>query len=222
MIKCVLFDLDGTLLDTSQDFAFALEKTCQKFNVPNVVYTELRVIISEGAEAMIKLAFPTSTSEERTIRKEFFLKTYFENIAEHTQIFKGLEQGMQAIADKNIPWGIITNKPNWLTEKLIKQQTFPSPPTVVVSGDTLTKSKPHPAPLLLAAKTCQVATKNCLYLGDHPRDILAGKNAKMKTGSALFGFIPANNNPEDWFADYNFKTAKDISIFLQNLKTLTI
>jgi phosphoglycolate phosphatase len=217
MIKCVLFDLDGTLLDTSHDFAYALEKTCLEYNVPNVIYTELREIISEGGEAMIRLAFPTLEKDALAVRKAFFLKTYFDNISKHTSVFSGLEAGMQTLADKKIPWGIVTNKPEWLTNELIKQQAFPSKPAVVISGDTLADRKPHPAPLLLAAKTCQVAVENCIYLGDHPRDVLSGKNANMQTGAALFGFIPTNTHPADWQADYNFKTAEEISDFLNSL-----
>jgi phosphoglycolate phosphatase len=218
MIKCVLFDLDGTLLDTSLDFAYALEKTCLQFSVKNVDYQQLRAIISEGGQAMVELAFPTLSANEITIRKDFFLKTYSENIAKHTELFSGLEDGLQALADKNIPWGIVTNKPKWLTQKLISQQHFPSKAMTVISGDTLTESKPHPAPLILAAKECGVAVKNCLYLGDHPRDILAGKNANMQTGAALFGFLPPNTNAKkDWQADFNFETPHAMAMFLKGL-----
>jgi len=217
-IKCVLFDLDGTLFDTSLDFAYALEQTCIEFGVNNVDYKQLREIISEGGQAMIELAFPNATEKERMIRKEYFLETYSQNIAKYTQLFTGLEQGLKYLADKNIPWGIVTNKPAWLTKKLIAKQKFSVSPKTVISGDTLRESKPHPAPLILAAKECGVAAENCLYLGDHSRDILAGKNANMQTGAALFGFLPLNTNAKkEWRADFNFETPQNISEFLKGL-----
>ncbi len=216
-IKCVLFDLDGTLLDTSHDFAYALSKTCHKFKQPEVNYQQLRAVISEGGKAMIKLAFPQANDQELEIRKEYFLQIYSENIAKHTVIFKGLETGLQTLADKKIPWAIVTNKPAWLTNNLISHQQFPSAPVAVISGDTAKKNKPHPAPLLMAAKACKVKAENCIYLGDHPRDIQAGKNAKMITGSALFGFVPKNilTNCQ---ADYEFNTADEMAYFLQEIR----
>jgi len=217
MIQCILFDLDGTLLDTSHDFYYALNQTCAKFNVPNVDYQQLRPIISDGGQAMVSLAFPETSSSELAERKAFFLANYADNIAKHTQLFTGLESGMQAIADKEIAWGIVTNKPEWLTQRLMQQIVFPSEPCAVISGDSLAESKPHPAPLLLAAKNCGVKPENCLFLGDHSRDILAGKNANMQTGVALFGFIPTTDKPQDWQADYNFTTPESISKFLKDL-----
>lgn len=221
-IKCVLFDLDGTLLDTSYDLHYALERTCHKFKVANVPYEEFRQVISAGGEAMIKLAFKNSNIDEIAIRKEYFLQDYFQNIAEYTKIFTGLEQGLQNLADKNIPWGIVTNKPAWLTDKLInklmKKQSFPSSPKIIISGDTLAEKKPHPAPLLMAADACNVDAKKCIYLGDHPRDIEAGKNAKMLTGAALFGFLPKNENASKWQADFNFATANEMADFLKEIK----
>jgi len=217
-IKCVLFDLDGTLLDTSKDFAYALEQTCIEFNTPLVDFQKLRAIISDGGQAMIELAFTGLSEKEITVRKKYFLKTYSANIAQFTHLFKGLEQGMQSLADNGISWGIVTNKPEWLTQKLISQQNFPSAPCVVVSGDTLAESKPHPAPLLLAAKECKVNPEQCIYLGDHPRDILAGKNANMLTGVALFGFLSKESKPAEWQADINFKTTAEMSEFLKGIQ----
>lgn len=216
-IKCVLFDLDGTLLDTSYDFAFALNKTLKDFEQPGLRYQDIRKVVSQGGLAMTQLGFPALTGQELEEKRQHFLSVYFENIAHHTQIFPGLQQGLQALADKNIPWGIVTNKPGWLTEKLLEHITFPSAPLSVIAGDTLEVRKPNPKPMNLAAKECGVKPEECIYFGDHPRDIEAGINAQMKTGAALFGYLPESASDDAWPADYFFETPIEISQFIQKL-----
>lgn len=216
-IECVLFDLDGTLLDTSYDFAYALNQTLKDFDEPGIRYQDIRNIVSQGGLAMTQLAFPDLSGEALEEKRQHFLQVYFDNIAQHTQIFPGLESGLASLADKQIPWGIVTNKPGWLTEKLLEHIQFPSVPLTVVSGDTLSVRKPNPEPMFLAAKECGVNAKNCLYLGDHPRDIEAGINAGMRTGAALFGYLPPQASNQDWPADHFFETPIEISQFIQQL-----
>lgn len=216
-IQCILFDLDGTLLDTSYDFAYALNQTCRHFNVKPLRYQDIRKTVSQGGLAMTQLAFPDLKGDELEEKRQHFLNIYFDNIDRHTRIFPGLETGLQGIADQNIPWGIVTNKPGWLTEKLLANITFPAPPMSVVAGDTLSVRKPFPEPMLMAADQCGVAAKNCIYLGDHPRDIEAGVNAGMKTGAALFGYLPETADANAWPADYYFDTPSEISDFIKGL-----
>lgn len=214
-LQCVLFDLDGTLLDTSYDFAYAIGKTCEHFGEKPVTYQDLRTVVSQGGLAMTQLAFPELSGDELEQRRQFFLEIYFDNIAHHTQIFPGLSSGLAHLAEKQISWGIVTNKPAWLTEKLLTHISFPSQPMTVISGDTLAVRKPNPEPMFLAAKECGTAPENCLYLGDHPRDIEAGINAKMKTGAALYGYLPQTATEEDWPADWHFHTPYEISDFIK-------
>ncbi|MBN2864467.1 MAG: HAD-IA family hydrolase [Thiotrichales bacterium] len=218
-IKCVLFDLDGTLLDTSLDFSFALNRTLKDFNQPTLRYQDIRKVVSQGGLAMTQLGFPDLSGEALEAKRQYFLNIYFENIANHTQIFPGLESGLQTLADKNIPWGIVTNKPAALTTKLLEFIEFPSTPLSVISGDTLAVRKPNPEPMFLAAKECGVAPSECLYLGDHPRDIEAGINAGMKTGAALFGYLPEHASNDAWPANYFFDTPIEISHFIENLQS---
>ncbi len=215
-IDCILFDLDGTLLDTSYDFAYALNQTCRDFNSPPLRYQALRQIVSQGGLAMIQLAFPQLKGEELESRKQHFLTLYFENIDHHTHIFSGLESGLQVLAEQQIPWGIVTNKPTWLTEKLLKNIHFPSPPNSVVCGDTLTVSKPDPAPLYLAAKQCHIDAKNCLYIGDHRRDIEAGMNAGMQTAGAMFGYLTDDDYDNPWPTKLFFETPYEMSQYFQH------
>ena len=216
-IQCVLFDLDGTLLDTSYDFTYALNRVCDEYHQPRQTYQDIRKVVSQGGLAMTKLAFPELEGDALETRRQRFLEIYFENIHLHTQLFPGLLAGMQALAEQQIPWGIVTNKPTWLTEKLLASFAFPSPPLTLICGDTLEVRKPDPEPMWLAAKECGIEPENCLYIGDHPRDIEAGIKANMKTAAALFGYLPENAGDNDWPADYHFATPYEISTFIQQL-----
>ena len=219
-IDCILFDLDGTLLDTSYDFTFALNQTCKDYQQAPLRYQDVRKVVSQGGLAMTQLAFPGLKGEALEERRAHFLKVYFDNIDHHTALFPGLEAGLQTLADKNIPWGIVTNKPTWLTEKLLENIHFPSKPLSVVCGDTLKVRKPDPEPLHLAAEQCNIASENCLYIGDHLRDIEAGINAGMKTAGAMFGYLPeasAENNFNAWPADILFETPYEISQYFKTL-----
>ena len=216
-INCILFDLDGTLLDTSLDFSYALNQTLKDFEQPTLRYQDIRKVVSQGGLAMTQLAFPDLSGDALESKRQHFLSIYSENIANHTQIFPGLETGLQALADKNIPWGIVTNKPAGLTARLLESISFPSAPLSVISGDTLAVRKPNPEPMFLAAEQCGVAPSECLYLGDHPRDIEAGINAGMKTGAALFGYLPEQAGNDAWPADFFFDTPIEISHFIKNL-----
>ncbi|WP_319379626.1 HAD-IA family hydrolase [Thiomicrorhabdus sp.] len=216
-LKCILFDLDGTLLDTSFDFSYALNQTCSDFEQPRLNYQDIRKTVSQGGLAMTKLAFPQLDGEELEQRRQHFLKIYFDNIDRHTRLFPGLETGMQALAQKSIPWGIITNKPTWLTERLLQSIQFPSEPKTIVCGDTLDVRKPHPQPMWLAAEACGFPPEECLYIGDHPRDIEAGINAGMQTAAAWYGYLPETASQSDWPANLHFGTPYELSRFLIDL-----
>ena len=217
-IQCILFDLDGTLMDTSLDFAYALNQTLSRAGKPPLPYDQIRQTVSSGGLAMTQLAFPELKGDALLTKRDEFIQIYQQNIAQHTQLFPTLASGLGILEKKQIPWGIVTNKPTYLTEQLLAQ--CPLSPKVVICGDTLPQKKPDPAPMLLAAEQCQVEPEHCLYLGDHPRDIEAGKNANMKTGAALFGFIPQDchfpNAMEVLMnADYVFHTPLEITHFFQ-------
>ncbi|QCU90102.1 HAD family hydrolase [Thiomicrorhabdus sediminis] len=213
-IKCVLFDLDGTLLDTSMDFTQALKKTCMEFNQPVLNYQHVRNSVSKGGLAMTKLAFPHLEGDALEEKRQRFLQHYLTDIDTHTQLFPGLLKGLQHLADNNIAWGIVTNKPQHLTKQLLQSFNFPSQPKSIVAGDTLSVRKPDPAPMFLAAEQCGVKPEECIYIGDHPRDIEAGINAKMLTGAALFGYLPEEASEKDWPADVFFHTPAEISEFI--------
>ena len=133
--------------------------------------------------------------------RQQLLAFYKTDIARHTQLFAGITQLLIELQQQDIRWGIVTNKPGWLTSPLLASLDLPSNPCSVVSGDTLPQRKPDPAPLLYASAACQCEPAQCLYVGDAERDILAGKRAGMLTMAARYGYIRQNDDPQTWQAD---------------------
>lgn len=223
-IQCILFDLDGTLLDTSMDFAYALNQVLIHHQRPSLPYARIRETVSSGGLAMTKLAFPELEGEALLAKRDEFIKCYHQNIVQHTQLFPTLATGLEILAEKKVPWGIVTNKPANLTHTLLERLNpilaKPLKPQALVCGDTLPVKKPDPAPMHLAAEQCGIAAEQCLYLGDHPRDIEAGINAGMQTGAALFGYIPTADQFPNAIqtlqkADFQFHTPYEITQFFK-------
>lgn len=216
-IQCVLFDLDGTLLDTSYDFAWALNTLRQEEDLPPVPYWKIRQTISQGGRAIVQLGFPHVDEDTLESLRQRFLKFYFDHIAAHTRLFPTLDKSIKALEHKGLPWGIVTNKPEWLTHKLLESITLPVQPKALVCGDTLSVRKPHAEPMRLAAEMCATAPEKCLYIGDHPRDIEAPLNANMLAGAALYGYLPMDVDPLKWPAHFFYQTPIEI---LQHIERL--
>lgn len=198
----VLLDLDGTLADTAPDLANALNNTLINFGKTKLPFDAIRPHVSHGAKALIKLGFDIDEQDhDYAIKRQYLLDDYFDNIAEHTSLFAGMDNVLNTLESQNIPWGIVTNKPAYLTEPLISALQLDTRAACVVSGDTTPHSKPHPAPLLHACQHINVSASQCIYIGDAQRDIEAGRNAGMKTLAASFGYINKNDNIKLWGAD---------------------
>lgn len=201
-IKTVLFDLDGTFADTAPDLADALNHTLSNHNRPVIELEQIRQVVSHGGRALIELGFNMNEQDPNfePLRQEL-LGYYQEDLAKHTQLFPGINKLLLEIEAANMHWGIVTNKPAWLTDPLMASLEMHSQPCSIVSGDTLPERKPHPAPLLHAGQQCQTGPANCIYIGDAERDIIAGKQAGMLTLVALYGYISNDDDPDDWQAD---------------------
>ena len=205
-IQTVLFDLDGTFADTAPDLAHALNQTLTSHQQPTLELEQIRPVVSHGGKALIELGFKLDDTHPKfeSLRQEL-LAFYLQDIALHTQLFDGIEALLADLHNHNINWGIVTNKPGWLTDplmaSLMRSHALTQNACSIVSGDTLEQRKPHPAPLLLAAKQCGVEPQSCLYIGDAERDIVAGKAASMKTMVANYGYIETTDSPADWNAD---------------------
>ncbi len=211
MLKAVFFDLDGTLLDTSIDLGSALNVVLQHEGKAALPHSVTRAAVSHGANALIKLGFGETLSEARHAElRQMLLEAYLDNIAEHTVAFDGIETLIENLTAKGLKWGIITNKPQTYTTALMPHFHFASQPTATICPDNLTASKPNPEGILLACTLAKVAPHEAIYVGDHERDIIAGKNAGMPTIAVGYGFTDTPHCHKQWGADYNAQEASDI------------
>ena len=214
-IRTVLFDLDGTLLDTAPDLADALNVVLTENNKPALPFEAIRPVVSHGGIALIKLGFELEPSNPafEPLRQRL-LEIYRENISRLTRPFPGITEVLEILEDRGISWGIVTNKPGWLTDPLLKDLRLYNRAVAVVSGDTLNESKPHPAPMLHACKLADSEPAHCVYIGDAKRDIEAGINAGMHTLVALFGYLHDDDEPQNWQADDMIDTPMDLLTWL--------
>jgi len=207
----VLFDLDGTLLDTAPDLAAALNHVRTQQGLPRLSFAQIRPHVSHGSAALIKIGGDAPQSGENFAAfQQALLQVYAANVACETRLFEGMDLVLQELERRSRPWGVVTNKPRSLTTPLMRQLGLDRRAKIIVSGDTIAQKKPHPAPLLLAAGALGVAPHRCLYVGDAERDIVAGKAAGMQTVTALYGYIAENEFPEKWDADATISCAADL------------
>jgi len=208
--QALLFDLDGTLLDTADDLGAALNTVLRNHQHPEVSRDIYRPAASNGAVALLAAGFKECWAQQPQAQLLAELVTHYAaNIATHTRCFAGIEQLLITLDNKEIPWGIMTNKPGFLTEPLVKAIPALKNARIVVSGDTLAESKPSPLPLLYCAEQMNVDPSRCLYIGDAPRDIQAGKAANMHTATALWGYVPSVDEALAWNADFNWHSPID-------------
>jgi len=198
--KAVLFDLDGTLIDTAPDMIYAL-KTVLKNNHTNTSISNktLRKYVSDGSIGLINLVFPNENNEEIQRLQSQFLDAYEKNLSRESQIFPHLDDLLFFLENNHFMWGIVTNKPTRMTLQLLKCLELYCP--FVVCGDTLRHRKPSPKPLIIASKLMNIDPMNIMYVGDAKRDIEAGRLANMKTISAEYGYIKDEDDPKSWDAD---------------------
>lgn len=200
-LRGVLFDLDGTLLDTAPDLAAALNRTRADHGLPALPYAAIRPWVSHGSYALTRLGFDfAEDSAEFEAARLALLDHYHAHVADETVPFPGMATLLAAIEARGLRWGIVTNKPGWLTEPLLARLGLDWCPSCVVSGDTLPERKPHPAPLLHAASLIDCAPPSCVYIGDAERDVAAGRAAGMRTLVASYGYIAPGEEPAHWDA----------------------
>jgi len=210
-INTVLFDLDGTLIDTAPDMAAALDILCDEEQQSRMPYSDVRPIVSNGSVALIKLAFGDDIEEGRLEHlKKRYLEIYQEHLAVHSQLFEEMDALLQQLDDNNIKWGVVTNKPGWLTEPLMEQLGLHQRAACIVSSDSTENRKPHPEPMYYACRLTDAQPEECVYVGDARRDIEAGQNAGMKTIIAEYGYIAESENTEDWQADHSIQSPSQI------------
>ncbi len=209
--RCVLFDLDGTLLDTGPDMAGALNRLLDENGKARLPYARIRPLVSHGSPALIALALSIGPEDpEFEAFRARFLELYAENIAAQTCLFDGIDDLLREIESLSLPWGVVTNKPGWLTEPLMRAMNLATRAATVVSGDTIPERKPHPAPLLYASRSVGIEPCHCTFVGDAERDVEAGLRAGMTTLAAAFGYLGEDDDPYSWGAHGTVGHASEI------------
>lgn len=201
-LSCVLFDLDGTLVDTAPDLIACLNKALSLHGFAAPAPERVKPAISFGAAAMINESIDQAVSDE--LRGDILatmLDLYQNNIAEHSVFFSGMVETLNIIEAQGLKWGVVTNKRQRFTNPLMDALQLTQRAACIISGDTTANPKPHVEPMLAACKQAGVNPETCVYIGDASHDITAGKNAQMKTLAALYGYIKPGDRPETWGAD---------------------
>lgn len=213
----VLFDLDGTLIDTAPDFIKVLNRQRLAHGREPLPAEKIRAVVSQGARAVVALGFgdrfELDSDDFEGLRQEF-LQTYLHHIADESRLFPGMDELLAGLEARGTPWGIVTNKPSLFTTPLLKALELDRRCRVAVCPDMVTHSKPHPEPMLRAAEALNVAPEACIYVGDHRRDIEAGRNAGMTTVAASYGYVLEGESALDWQADVTVDSVFELSRLL--------
>jgi len=197
----VLFDLDGTLLDSAPDMLATVNRMRAARGIGAMALATLRPHVSRGARAMSAAAFPGLGVDVDAALVREFLDVYAQELGRHSAPFDGIEAMLAAMEADGTRWGIVTNKPEYLAREIVPQLGWRERCAVLVGGDTLAERKPHPLPLLHAADALGVAVRDCVYVGDDERDIQAARAAGMPSIAALWGYRLHDDVPESWQAD---------------------
>jgi phosphoglycolate phosphatase len=205
-INTILFDLDGTLIDTAPDLAYALNTLLKDNELPEKPFSKIKPLVAFGAKALIKYGFNCDENHPNFLQWRLnFIAIYTNNIARMSAPFNGIELLITILQKRKMQWGIVTNKPEKLTHILLAKLNIK--PDVVVCGDTLEFNKPHPAPLLYACAKLAVEPKRCLFVGDDKNDMLAGNNAGIKTVAVAYGYGKVAKN---WNYNYLINQAEEL------------
>jgi phosphoglycolate phosphatase len=210
-IRAVLFDLDGTLIDSAPDLGAAADKMRTDRGMPPLPLERYRPMAGAGARGMLGEAFGVTPEHPDfdALREEFFAN-YQACMTLRTRVFDGVEELVQRLTQSQLAWGVVTNKSARFTEPLTRALPLFASAGAVVSGDTTPHSKPHPAPLFEAASRLGIAPGHCIYVGDDERDIVAGRAAGMGTVAATYGYLGSPSGAGQWGAHAEIKFPLDL------------
>lgn len=209
--QAVLFDLDGTLLDTAPDFLIALNRLLAAKGRDALGLAPVRAGVSHGSAGLISLAFDLYPGDDdfEPLRQEL-LGHYQNCLTDSTRLFPGLEVVLAKLATHDIPWGIVTNKPAVYTQAIIDELWLPAAPKTIVCPDHVSRNKPDPEPMLLACRQLGIAPEQTIVIGDHLRDIQSGINAGCFTISAAYGYLGDDEDASDWGGHYLVNHASEL------------
>lgn len=202
MLEAVLFDLDGTLIDTAPDLAGTLNEMRRRRGLAPVPLAQVRPFVSHGARGMLTSGFGMKTEDPQfQAMREEFLQIYADNICVDSALFPGMDALLEHLEDRDIAWGVVTNKFERLARPLLEALQLSDRAAVIVGGDTCPRPKPYPDPLLHAAAEIAVAPARTLYVGDDARDVTAARAAGMPVVVAAYGYLGDGDPPSLWGAD---------------------
>jgi phosphoglycolate phosphatase len=216
MPKAILFDLDGTLVDTAPDLVYVINVLRKEQGLPEVPVEMIRPIANLGSKAMIMRAFEIGEDHPTIPQlRQKFLEIYHRHLADASRLFPNIDTVLDHLDKQKTPWGIVTNKPAVHTEELLKKLKLSHRTHALVCGDTLAKAKPYPDPILYACDQLDISPAECLFVGDAATDVLASKAAGMRVLVALYGYINHGDDPYSWNADGYLKEPLEL---LESLK----
>lgn len=213
-IGCVLFDLDGTLVDTAPDMVGSLNELRAEEGLAPEDYHSMSRHVSRGAIGLLKAGLPRRDETAMAAAVARFLEIYATRVSRASRLFQGLEEILTAIERRGWRWGVVTNKPKWLSEPLLEDLGLTARLAALVCGDTLARKKPDPAPLLYACELAGIAPAASVYIGDDERDIVAGRAAGLATVAAGYGYVFPGEDPESWNADATVDSVAGIGAVL--------
>ena len=220
IFEAILFDLDGTLVDTAPDMVATLNNMQKDRGIEQLPYDLARSHVSKGALGLLRLAFPEADDSLLKELNQEFLDRYESAVCVDSTVFPVLGELLDELDATGRPWGIVTNKPKRMTEPLLESLGIGSRAACSISGDTIPQRKPDPAPLLLASRQIGVPSEKTVYIGDSVGDINAGRAAGMFTIAATYGYIPAEDDPQCWEADLVAADTEELAQYL--LKGVTL
>ncbi len=216
-LNAVFFDLDGTLLDTAPDLSKALNRVLAEEGKDTVPLERARDVVSDGAYALLELGFGFGREHPDTAQlRQRLLDFYIEDLSSETTFFPGVGELIHKFSERNLDWGIVTNKPEPYATPLIEGFEFASRPVCLVCPDHVTHRKPHAEPLNQACQHAGCESDTAIYIGDHLRDIQCGINAGMKTIAVSYGYIRENDSAHNWGADHVVETGDEIWPIIEN------
>lgn len=202
-LRAVLFDLDGTLIDTAPDFAFVLNRLLERHGRPPIPYERVRQTVSDGSGGLITLGFGLRPAEpEFEPMRQALLSIYAEHLADESRLFEGMEAVLQRVENTGLKWGLVTNKPSAYAGPLVQALGLAERCATLVCPDHVRQRKPHPEALLLACAALDCKPADAIYVGDHRRDIEAAQQARMRSVACTYGYVHEDDPCSDWGADH--------------------
>jgi len=217
-IKAVLFDLDGTLLDTAPDFVHTINQLAKEYNIDAPQPDAIRQQVSNGARALVKLLFSLNEGDDGfEERRQRLFDIYEATMGKHCVLFDGMEVLLDNIVSNTLSWGVITNKPVRFAKPIVDNLSLVHPPALLLCPDHVKQAKPDPEAMFMACEQLQCEPHEVIYIGDHLRDIECGRNAGTKTVAVSFGYITPEDNIERWQADCIAHNTDDIWNYIHPL-----